>query len=90
MFFDPDFSFPGGESITVCQNRIILTFKKILMQYKEQKVVIGTHGLVMTLMMRYFDSQYNLDFLLKTSKPDIYKLEFHEEVLVETKRLWKS
>lgn len=89
MFFDPDFLFPGGESITVCQNRIILTFKKILTQYKGQKVVIGTHGLVMTLMMRYFDSQYNLNFLLKTSEPDIYKLEFHEEVLVETKRLWK-
>jgi len=65
MFFDPDFSFPGGESITICQNRIILIFKKILMKYKGQKVVIGTHGLVMTLMMRYFDSQYNLVFFVE-------------------------
>ncbi|NOU96612.1 histidine phosphatase family protein [Paenibacillus sp. LMG 31456] len=90
MFSDPDFSLPGGESITICQNRSIATLKKILKKYKGQKVVIGTHGAVMTLMMGYFDSQYDLDFLLKTSKPDIYRMEFNEEVLVEAKRIWKS
>ncbi|GAB1532357.1 MULTISPECIES: histidine phosphatase family protein [Brevibacillus] len=90
MFTEPDFSLPGGESITVCRNRVVGTFRNILEQYRGQKVAIGTHGAVMTLMMGYFDSQYDLDFLLTTSKPDIYKMEFQDEVLVETKRLWKN
>ncbi|ATF15700.1 histidine phosphatase family protein [Brevibacillus brevis X23] len=90
MFAEPDFSLPGGESVRICQNRAIRTLRKILEQYRGQKVVIGTHGAVMTLMMGYFDNQYDLAFLLKTSKPDIYKMEFEDEVLVETTRLWKD
>ncbi|AWX58374.1 histidine phosphatase family protein [Brevibacillus brevis] len=88
MFSEPDFSLPGGESIRICQNRVVRTMQKILEQYRGQKVVIGTHGAVMTLMMGYFDPQYDLEFLLETSKPDIYKMEFQDEVLIETKRLW--
>ncbi|MFD0675598.1 MULTISPECIES: histidine phosphatase family protein [unclassified Paenibacillus] len=90
MFSDSDFSLPGGESITNCQNRSITTLKKILEKYKGQKVVIGTHGIVMTLMMGYFDSQYDLEFLLQTSKPDVYRMEFNEEVFMGIKRLWKG
>lgn len=89
MFSDPDYSLPGGESISICQNRSITALKQILKKYQGQKVVIGTHGAVMTLMMGYFDSQYDLEFLLKTSKPDIYRMEFEEENLIEVKRLWK-
>jgi 2,3-bisphosphoglycerate-dependent phosphoglycerate mutase len=90
MFSNPDFSLHGGESITICQDRSITTLKKILKKYKGQKVVIGTHGAVMTLMMGYFDNQYDLDFLLQSSKPDIYRMEFDEEVLMGIKRLWKG
>lgn len=90
MFSDPDFSLPGGESITICQNRAIPIMKKILNEYKGRKIAIGTHGAVMTMMMGHFDRQYDLDFLLKTSKPDIYKMEFDEEVLVGTERLWRA
>ncbi|MFG0212674.1 histidine phosphatase family protein [Brevibacillus porteri] len=88
MFSEPNFSLQGGESIRICQDRAVKALQKILEQYRGQKVVIGTHGAVMTLMMGYFDSQYDLDFLLTTSKPDIYKMEFQDDVLVETKRLW--
>ncbi|AAP10126.1 Phosphoglycerate mutase [Bacillus cereus ATCC 14579] len=31
----------------------------------------------MTLMMGYYDSKYDLNFLLQTSKPDIYRMEFN-------------
>lgn len=42
MFSDSDFSLPGGESITNCQNRSVAAFKKILKKYTGQKIVIGT------------------------------------------------
>ena len=50
--------------------------------------MIGTHGAVMTLMMGYFDSNYDLDFLHSTSKPDIYRMEFNEQKLMNVQRLW--
>lgn len=88
MFSDPEFSLPGGESFTNCQKRVVTILKKIISEYKGQKVVIGTHGAVMTMMMGYFDPQFDLDFLLNTSKPDIYKMEIDEAILIKTERLW--
>jgi len=90
MFNDPNYSLPEGESIADCQARAITVFKQVLSNYKGQKITIGTHGAVMTLIMGYFDSQYDLEFLLKTSKPDIYRMEFDGEQLIDVKRLWES
>ena len=50
--------------------------------------MIGTHGAIMTLMMGYFDSTYDLIFLHSTSKPDIYSMEFNEQELLNVQRLW--
>ncbi|MNW43443.1 bifunctional RNase H/acid phosphatase [compost metagenome] len=88
MFLQQEFYLPGGESINTCRNRAMTAFKDILSKYNGKKVVIGTHGLIMTLIMGHFNPQYNVDFLLKTSKPDIYRMEFKNEMLIETKRLW--
>lgn len=49
---------------------------------------MGTHGLVMTLMMNYFDSRYGLDFLDRLKKPDVYKLQFEGLELIEVIRMW--
>ncbi|PGT80050.1 histidine phosphatase family protein [Bacillus cereus] len=88
MFSDPDFALTEGESYKDCQRRVVKVLKEILMDFQGQKVVIGTHGLVMTLMMNYFDNQYGFEFLIHASKPDIYKLEFKDEQLVNVERLW--
>ncbi|MCM3700539.1 histidine phosphatase family protein [Paenibacillus macerans] len=88
MIGDPDYSLPGGESSAMCMNRAIGILKKIIEENQGKKIVIGTHGLVMTLMMRYFNSKYDFDFLLSTTKPDIYRMEFAEGSLMEVKRIW--
>ncbi|PEZ00461.1 histidine phosphatase family protein [Bacillus sp. AFS018417] len=88
MFSNPDFSLLGGESNADCQSRSVAVLKDILKNFKGHKIVIGTHGLVMTLMMGYFDSQYGFEFLMQTSKPDVYKMEFNDEQLIDIKRLW--
>lgn len=62
--------------------------RTILDTFGDKKVVIGTHGAVMTLMMGYFDSAYDLNFLHSTSKPDIYRIEFKEMELVNVQRIW--
>jgi 2,3-bisphosphoglycerate-dependent phosphoglycerate mutase len=62
--------------------------KELLKTFREKHIVIGSHGAVMTLMMGYFDRNYDLDFLHSTSKPDIYRMEFREKELVNVQRLW--
>ncbi|PEC23198.1 histidine phosphatase family protein [Bacillus cereus] len=90
MFSNPDFALTEGESYKDCQRRVVKVLKEILMDFQGQKIVIGTHGLVMTQMMNYFDNQYGFEFLINTSKPDVYKLEFNEEQLMNIERLWKA
>ncbi|EOP65775.1 MULTISPECIES: histidine phosphatase family protein [Bacillus cereus group] len=90
MFSNPDFTLTGGESYVDCQRRVVKILKEILIDFQGHKIVVGTHGLVMTLMMNYFDNQYRLEFLMNTSKPDVYKLEFKDEQLINVERLWRE
>jgi 2,3-bisphosphoglycerate-dependent phosphoglycerate mutase len=87
-FMDTSYALAGGESNADCQKRAVSVLLELLETFQGKKVVIGTHGAVMTLMMEYFDSSYGLDFLYSTSKPDVYKLEFNKQDLIRVKRLW--
>ncbi|GGE51782.1 phosphoglycerate mutase [Pullulanibacillus camelliae] len=88
-FADFNFALEGGESNADCQKRAINVLHQLLKTYRGQKVVVGTHGAVMTLMMGYYDSNYDLDFLHRTSKPDIYRMTFDDQKLVGVKRIWE-
>jgi 2,3-bisphosphoglycerate-dependent phosphoglycerate mutase len=90
MFADSSFFLPGGESKAICEARSVAVLQRILSDCQGKKVAIGTHGMVMTLMMGYFDSRYGYDFLMQTSKPDIYKLDFEYGRYVDATRLWTS
>lgn len=85
-----EYALPGGESNAECQNRSIAVLKTILKEHKGKKIAIGTHGLVMTLMMNHFDSKYGLDFLEQLKKPDIYKMQFEDLKLEEVIRIWSE
>ena len=86
-FSDLNFSLEGGESNADCQKRAIKVIKEVLETFRDKKIVIGAHGAVMTLIMGYFDSTYDLEFLHSISKPDIYRMEFNEQELVNVQRL---
>lgn len=88
-FMEPYFALEGGESNADCQKRAIKVLIELLNIFRDKKIVVGTHGAVMTLMMRYFDSKYDLNFLNSTSKPDIYRMEFNEQKLVCVQRIWR-
>lgn len=90
MFSDREYLSPGEETALGCQTRSVAILKEIMNKKSGQRIVIGTHGAVMTLMMEYFDGMYDLDFLMKTSKPDVYKMIFDKEELVDVERLWKE
>lgn len=42
----------------------------------------------MVLIMNYYDKKYNYDFWERLNMPDIYKLSFENEVLIDVKHIW--
>jgi 2,3-bisphosphoglycerate-dependent phosphoglycerate mutase len=88
-FNDPNYALPGGESNAACQKRAISVLKPILKEHRGKKIVIGTHGLVMTLMMNHFNPAFGLEFLNQLKKPDIYKMQFEDLQLEEVTRMWE-
>ncbi|MET1248586.1 histidine phosphatase family protein [Sporolactobacillus sp. STCC-11] len=89
-FHDPKYTLLGGESSEACQRRAVRVLLNLINTYQGKKIAIGTHGAVMTLMMGYFDYSYDLNFLLQTSKPDLYRLDFDGLKLMNVSRLWPN
>ncbi|MYL39984.1 histidine phosphatase family protein [Halobacillus litoralis] len=87
---DPSFSWEGGESNKVAQQRGVRGIKTVLEKYENKNVVIGTHGNIMVLIMNYFDEKYGFEFWKKLAMPDIFRLSFKDNKLVDCKRIWKD
>ena len=85
---DDDFAWEGGESNRTAQKRGVEATEYLLETYKDKKVVIGTHGNIMVLIMNFFDNQYDFSFWQTLDMPDIYKLTFEGKELKDVKRLW--
>lgn len=89
VWADYDFSWSGGESNRVAQKRGIDALLQILSVHSGSNIVIGTHGNPMVLLMNYFDNRYGFNFWRQLEMPDIYKLSFNGENLLNVKRIWE-
>ena len=87
-FQDSNYALVGGESNADCQERAVKVLREVMDTNVGKRIVVGSHGAVMTLMMGYFDEKYDLNFLHSTTKPDIYRMEFRERELIEVERTW--
>lgn len=91
LFENFDYVFPGGESSREAQSRACRVIENLLRTYEGKRVVIGTHGDIMTLMLNRYDRNYDFDFWKSTTMPDIYKLLFDgSDRLLGVTRLWMS
>jgi 2,3-bisphosphoglycerate-dependent phosphoglycerate mutase len=89
VYQDFNFSFPEGESSKQAQERAIKVLLEVLNTYEGKKIVIGTHGDILTLMMNFFDKSFDYEFWRSTTMPDIYKLEMEGNKLIKVTREWK-
>jgi 2,3-bisphosphoglycerate-dependent phosphoglycerate mutase len=89
-FADIDYCLEGGETTREAQNRAIPILEKLLREYEGQKIAIGTHGNIMTIILKYYDNNHGYAFWQQTSQPDIYRLAFEGKELNEVKRIWKA
>jgi len=88
-FEDPDYAMDGGESTRAAQQRVIPVLMDLLDSYRGKRIVIGTHGNIMTVMMNYYDHSYGYAFWEQTSMPDIYRMTFEGNQLQQIVRLWQ-
>lgn len=84
---DHSFSLEGGESVDEVQNRAIPVIRSILENHKGKNIVIGTHGNVMTMIMKYYDEKYDFEFWKQTSTPDVYVMRFMSQEFVNIDRI---
>jgi 2,3-bisphosphoglycerate-dependent phosphoglycerate mutase len=87
-FEDIDYCLEGGETTREAQKRAIPIIEKLLTEYEGQKIAIGTHGNIMTIILKYYDNTYGYTFWQQTSKPDIYRLEFEDQNLLTVERIY--
>ncbi|MFJ8263597.1 histidine phosphatase family protein [Rummeliibacillus sp. NPDC094406] len=88
VWTNPSFSFSGGESNIEAQKRGVEATLEVLAQYEEERIVIGTHGNLMVLIMQYFDKRFDFSFWQQLAMPEIYKIEFKRNNLKSVERLW--
>lgn len=88
LYHEFNFSFPNGESSAAAQERAIQAIQPIINAHEGKKIALGTHGDIMTLMLNHWNEEYGFSFWQAATMPDIYKLIFQGEQLIEVIRIW--
>lgn len=84
---DFDLALEGGESNYTAQARGVEATRQLLHTYRGKKIVIGTHGNIMVLIMNHFDPKFDVRFWEQLEMPDIYCLTFDDTELVHVHRV---
>lgn len=87
VFEIPGYKLSGGDSRKEVEERGLPKFRGILRQYEGKVIVLGIHGIMMTLTLASYNPQFDFEFWRGTSKPDIYKVVFKGELLVSCDRI---
>ena len=72
------YKVPGDESLHELQERNIAALIDALTKYKDKNIVIGTHGMALSTIIRYYDPTYGFaDFMAMVKiKPWIVQMSF--------------
>lgn len=75
---DFDYHEDGGESLNMVQKRNIEALLEILNNYKDENIIIGTHGTALSTILNYFEPSFCCDDFLRIIDymPYIIRLDF--------------
>jgi len=73
-----------GESLEEVQKRNVDALKALLVEYKEQSIVIGTHGTALCTIINYYDYTKGYEYFksIVDVMPLIVKMRFEESRLI--------
>jgi len=86
-FDNLDLCFPGGESATAAMNRGRAVVDRVL-SGKSLPVAVCTHGNLLALLARSFDSSLGFEFWKNLSNPDVFALSRTGDTF-RIERLWR-
>jgi 2,3-bisphosphoglycerate-dependent phosphoglycerate mutase len=86
-FSDFDLSFDGGESSRTATARAVTAINDTLQSAADSTLVV-THGRLMTLMLKHFDSKYGFEDWRNLSAPDVYRVKT-KDGSSDVECLWK-
>ncbi len=99
---DWDYKFEGGESFNEVCERMYFALQSVLKKYKGKKIFIVSHGTAISVLFSkiahvefYDEENYNrgiyfngkLIFDGKSDAPELFKLEYEDEKLVDVKNI---
>jgi 2,3-bisphosphoglycerate-dependent phosphoglycerate mutase len=78
---DFEYKLKDGESLREVQNRNITSLKKVLADYQNKNIVIGSHGTALSTIINYYDPTYGYNEFnnIRGLMPWIVKFTFDAE-----------
>ena len=84
-FDDLELKYEGGESSQEAMNRIV----KVADEIEDEHTLIVTHGNIMSLLLKNFQSEFGFEGWENLSNPDVYLLNFSNSG-IHIERKWKE
>jgi 2,3-bisphosphoglycerate-dependent phosphoglycerate mutase len=81
------YAFPDGESNGAAQQRGRAAFERLVQRHQGDRIVIATHGTLLTLILNAFDPRLGFEFWCAMSTPDIYRVEIEPPATRRVARL---
>lgn len=75
----PTKNFPGGESNTAAQQRVIEFLKSVNKEIPQGKVLISTHGDLLSLILNYYNTEIGFSFWRELAQLAVVKLTITKE-----------
>lgn len=84
-----DFSYKrkNGESLSEVQARNVVALFEIIKGNRGQNIVVGTHGTALSTILNYFDSSFGYEDFCQMTMPDLYKLVFENDTILEIEKI---
>ncbi|MBS5933377.1 MAG: histidine phosphatase family protein [Clostridiales bacterium] len=81
---DFNYKYTDGETLAEVQKRNISALKKVLEQYENKNIVIGSHGTALSTIINYYDSTYGYEDFdkIRCLMPWIMKFTFEGKRLI--------
>ncbi|WP_172252635.1 histidine phosphatase family protein [Saccharibacillus deserti] len=86
-YADFDYCPPGGESSRAAAGRAMPVLRELLHNHAGQRIAIGTHGDILTLMLNGFAPEFGFEFWQRLSMPDVYCAFFNQGLYSGVERI---
>ena len=87
IWAEPDFCYPGGESVRACRTRMDAAIREAVRNHPGEKLLIASHGRSIGAYFSGILEDFSEEFVRTINLPDVFHLSFDGEQLVAYSRL---